>query len=248
MNDRTAATIGARLSAPVPNALLRARTGAKGRKLTYIPGHHAIRIANEVFGWDGWAHEVTRLDLMNMSQVKQDRGESWCVSFIAVVRVTVTAQGRPVTREDVGFGSGTTYDEHPGDAIEAAVKEAVTDGIKRALKSFGPALGLDLYDEKWRDANIDKTTGLPKAKHEPQPKAAPTISQPRAASILEHAGFERAAATELIRQLKAAGYDPVREICLYTGEPSREAFTAHIEHLVTRAQTQDAVDEFQPEG
>jgi DNA repair and recombination protein RAD52 len=57
---------------------------------------------------------------------------------------TVTAGG--VTRQDVGFGSG--FAKMIGDAIEGATKEAVTDALKRCLRTFGHPFGLALYDKE----------------------------------------------------------------------------------------------------
>jgi DNA repair and recombination protein RAD52 len=46
-------------------------------------------------------------------------------------------------------------------SIEKARKEAVTDGLKRALKSFGNALGNCLSDKDY----MRIVAGLPKEKH-----------------------------------------------------------------------------------
>ena len=50
--------------------------------------------------------------------------------------------------EDVGYGlsEGMTS---KGLSFEKARKEAVTDGLKRALKSFGNVLGNCLYDKEY---------------------------------------------------------------------------------------------------
>jgi hypothetical protein len=62
--------------------------------------------------------------------------------YTCIVRVTVG----DVVREDVGFGSG--YGKKAGDAIEGATKEAVTDALKRCLRTFGSQFGLALYDKE----------------------------------------------------------------------------------------------------
>ena len=61
------------------------------------------------------------------------------VAYTAQVRVRVGE----VIREDAGFGTG--YGKDDGDACEGAIKEAVTDALKRALVSFGDQFGLGLY-------------------------------------------------------------------------------------------------------
>ena len=50
-----------------------------------------------------------------------------------------------ITREDVGFG--TEIARQFADAHESGAREAVTDGLKRALRSFGNAL----YDKSQKD-------------------------------------------------------------------------------------------------
>ena len=50
--------------------------------------------------------------------------------------------------EDVGYGVGNSYNGF-GDAFESAAKEAVTDALKRCLRSFGNAFGNCLYDKDW---------------------------------------------------------------------------------------------------
>lgn len=52
-----------------------------------------------------------------------------------------------VTREGLAVGVGNGKPENAGDVIESAVKEAETDALKRALRSFGNTFGLALYDK-----------------------------------------------------------------------------------------------------
>ena len=47
-------------------------------------------------------------------------------------------------REDVGFGSGIA--KTLADAHEQSAKEAVTDALKRAMRTFGNQFGNSLYD------------------------------------------------------------------------------------------------------
>ena len=66
--------------------------------------------------------------------------------YTARVRITVG----DVIRED--FGAGHGYDRDLGLAHESAIKEAISDAMKRALKSFGYPFGLALYDKE--QANV----------------------------------------------------------------------------------------------
>ncbi|MDK2063130.1 Rad52/Rad22 family DNA repair protein, partial [Aliarcobacter butzleri] len=60
-----------------------------------------------------------------------------------------------IEKEDVGFGTGIS--KTLADANESASKEAVTDAIKRAFRSFGNQFGNSLYD-KSRNLNQSDTS------------------------------------------------------------------------------------------
>jgi hypothetical protein len=76
------------------------------------------------------------------------------VSYIARVRITITAGDRIVIRE--GSGAGHGIDADCGQAHESALKEAETDATKRALMTFGNAFGLALYDKQQRQVSDSK--------------------------------------------------------------------------------------------
>ncbi len=63
-------------------------------------------------------------------------------AYTAPVRVTVP--GAP-PRTDIGFHAVT---EETADGHETAIKGAVTDGLKRALRSFGDRFGNGLYGDQ----------------------------------------------------------------------------------------------------
>ena len=68
-------------------------------------------------------------------------------AFAAKARVTVwSADGsRSIVRE--GCGAARGFARTAGEAMENALKSAATDALKRALVTFGNALGLALYDK-----------------------------------------------------------------------------------------------------
>lgn len=107
--------------------------------LSYIESHHAIREANRAFGFDGWSYDIVKLD--KVSEEKNNNGNH-VIGYIARVRIMVD----DTCREDVGFGSGIA--KNLADAHEGATKEAVSDAMKRALRTFGDIFGLALYDKK----------------------------------------------------------------------------------------------------
>lgn len=116
-------------------------TGRFGAKGDYIEGWHAIAEANRIFGHDGWEWTIDlRQDAL--TQGEDGKGQpQWQAAYTCIS--TVRAGG--VTRQDVGFGSG--FAKQIGDAIEGATKEAATDSLKRALRTFGHPFGLALYDK-----------------------------------------------------------------------------------------------------
>ena len=57
--------------------------------------------------------------------------------------------------EDVGVSSSNLSD--PIEAIKVATKASVSDGIKRALQHFGPALGSCLRDKRYKEKRSRST-------------------------------------------------------------------------------------------
>lgn len=126
-----------------------------GPKGDYLEGWHVIAEANRIFGFDGWSYETveTKCVAENPRKIGQGQKDGWGVTYTSRVRVVV--QG--IVRED--FGAGHGYDIDLGLAHESAVKEAVTDALKRALRTFGNPFGLALYDKT--RANVEKADEQP---------------------------------------------------------------------------------------
>ncbi len=114
----------------------------RGKTLSYIEGWHAIAEANRIFGFEGWDRETVVAECI-WQETKQ---EPKACAYSARVRIRVRAGDTIVCREGsgVGHGTGATL----GDAHESALKEAETDGTKRALATFGNLFGLALYDKE----------------------------------------------------------------------------------------------------
>lgn len=109
----------------------------QGKYGEYVDGHHVITEANRIFGFDGWSYDLDELRLTNSTT----DGDKHRVGYLA--RVTVEIGG--VRRGDVGHGQG--FGRSEGDAHDSAIKEATTDALKRALRTFGNTFGLALYDK-----------------------------------------------------------------------------------------------------
>uniref|UniRef100_A0A8D2LWI0 RAD52 homolog, DNA repair protein n=1 Tax=Varanus komodoensis TaxID=61221 RepID=A0A8D2LWI0_VARKO len=117
------------------------RQAGGGQKVCYIEGHRVISLANEMFGYNGWAHSVTQ---QNVDFVDLNNGKFY-VGVCAFVKVQLKDGA---FHEDVGYGVSEGL-KSKALSLEKARKEAVTDGLKRALKCFGNALGNCILDKDY---------------------------------------------------------------------------------------------------
>lgn len=122
-----------------------------GPKGDYIEGWHAIAEANRIFGFGGWSYDIPECNCVMQSprDIGKDKKPGFGVTYTAKVRVVVDG----VYRED--FGAGHGYDVDCGLAHESAIKEAITDALKRALRTFGNPFGLALYDKSRENVGVD---------------------------------------------------------------------------------------------
>ena len=136
------------LTQPLDLGLVSQRKGRAGMVYHYLEGHTVIDQANRIFGHGGWGYDlVGDVTLRQFETVDSRTGEVKTSSaYSAPVRVTVA--GAP-SRTDVGFHAVA---EETSDGHDTALKGAVTDGLKRALRSFGVQFGNDFYGDKF-DSN-----------------------------------------------------------------------------------------------
>ncbi|XP_064447808.1 ATP-dependent zinc metalloprotease YME1L1-like isoform X2 [Mirounga angustirostris] len=104
------------------------RTAGGGQRVCYIEGHRVINLANEMFGYNGWAHSITQ---QNVDFVDLNNGKFY-VGVCAFVRVHLKDGSY---HEDVGYGVSEGL-KSKALSLEKARKEAVTDGLKRALSAL----------------------------------------------------------------------------------------------------------------
>ena len=142
-----------------------------GMKLAYIEGHYAIRTANKIFGFDGWEMFVNRLEAVVVEDtvVGAKKLKGYRVGYIAQVEISVDG----VTRVDTGFGSSVA--KSLVDCHELASKEAVTDALKRALRTFGDQFGNALYDKEQEFVTDEVPEKAEKKK--PKKKAAKKVEK-----------------------------------------------------------------------
>lgn len=130
-----------KFDAPVPKHAIQSRQQS-GQNLSYLDGHYIITKTNELLGHENWSYTVDRYTQVQ-DERKKGSGTTDKPYIGYIAQVTVTWGN--VTRSDVGFGQG--IDNDLGRAHESAIKEAATDALKRALRTFGQAFGLALYDK-----------------------------------------------------------------------------------------------------
>ncbi|TFK32016.1 hypothetical protein BDQ12DRAFT_693140 [Crucibulum laeve] len=114
-----------------------------GSKLVYVEGWKVINLANEVFGFNGWSSNVVSLTTDFLDYNEETR--RYNVGVTAIMRVTLRDG---VCHEDIGYGM-LENSKGKGAALDKCKKEAVTDGLKRALRNFGNLLGNCLYDKSY---------------------------------------------------------------------------------------------------
>ena len=136
-----------KLRAPLEKSRVKTREQS-GTRLSYLEGHDVIRAANDIFGFGHWSTEIIEHSLIGQREFENRQGrKGFEVAYRARVKVTVWDAGPLTAYEDVGYGNGIDYN-NPLAAHELAMKEAVTDAEKRALRHLGDQFGLALYDKK----------------------------------------------------------------------------------------------------
>lgn len=131
------------LNADIPRDAVKLREGGGNFKLSYLEGHYVIDRLNQVLGIGNWAY-TSEVTLVHSGL---DANQRYSAHYIARVRLAVKLPNMPDTEFcDYGYGDGMDRNS-PGKPHELAVKEAVTDGLKRCAKNLGMSMGLALYDK-----------------------------------------------------------------------------------------------------
>ena len=123
----------------------RIKSRSKGNiNLSYLEGFDVIETANKIFGYGNWSYNISKLEQVSQ-ELNQNQNHVICYKAVITVTVFDMTHTKNVGREDVGFGTGIA--KTLADAHESGAKEAVTDAIKRAMRSFGNQFGNSLYDK-----------------------------------------------------------------------------------------------------
>ncbi|GAM22842.1 hypothetical protein SAMD00019534_060170 [Acytostelium subglobosum LB1] len=125
------------LKADMPQSEIQSHAGAAGADpYKYISIDTAFKTANDLFGVNGWSFTVKNC----AQEVFEEFDDNIKVGFWAHIRITLMDGTH---REDVGYSSLTKRksDDHIDLLLGNCRKAAVSDGLKRALRLFGNALG-----------------------------------------------------------------------------------------------------------
>ena len=113
-----------------------------GMSFKYLETYDIINVANTIFSYM-WDYTITRLE--EVARETNQNGNH-VITFSAIVKVKIyDAQRNFIEREDTGVGTGTA--KTVGDSIDNASKSAVSDGLKRSLRSCGRQFGNNLYSK-----------------------------------------------------------------------------------------------------
>ena len=129
-------------------------------KLSYLEGFDIIDTANSIFGFGGWAYTISSLEQVSQ-EVNANQNVVVCYKAIVKVDVYDINHSTMISRQDVGFGTGVA--RNLADAHENSAKEAVTDALKRSLRSFGNQFGNSLYDKSKSVAQNNAPSNMPNA-------------------------------------------------------------------------------------
>jgi len=127
------------LHQPLDPARVAKRAGTGTMQLSYLPGYDVIENLNRIFGYDGWMSRVVSIEAVAGAKL-----------WRATVQIEVRIGERWLTRGDVGIG---VHRSDKSEEIEKAVKEAVTDALKRAARTLGNQFGNCLYDKEAPEHN-----------------------------------------------------------------------------------------------
>jgi len=173
--DALAPRVTEALAQPLDPQLVSQRKGRGGRMFDYVEGHTAIDQANRIFGFGGWGFElISDVTLRQIELTDSRTGEvTSTAAYSAVVRVSVP--GAP-SRSDVGFQPVT--DETP-QGHETAYKGAVTDALKRALRSFGDRFGNGLYGDPPTQTRTERVSEPDAPVRRQSARQSKPVQQPR---------------------------------------------------------------------
>ncbi|KAL2093817.1 hypothetical protein ACEWY4_011129 [Coilia grayii] len=157
-----------------------------------------------MFGYNGWSHSISQqtVDFVDLINGK------FYVGVSAFVKVQLKDGS---FHEDVGYGVSEGL-RSKALSLEKARKEAVTDGLKRALKCFGNALGNCILNKEYLIA-INKIPKKPMSPLDPaltkRSDSEPSVERARYAGLVRSEGQQGCAGTARQPEKEACTREPV---------------------------------------
>ena len=142
--------------------LVKAREGRSRMTFDYLSGEDVMKMLNETF-LRGWSQEVTAAE----TRVKERRDGKW--QGISIIRLRFEAPMPPplshFCQENIGSKRSVGRDEI--EVLEYLEKSAITDALKRCVKTISIPLGLFLYyeEEEWKTDAAREPEGEPVQSH-----------------------------------------------------------------------------------
>ena len=134
----------------------------------YLEGHTIISQANRIFGYDSWGYDIVDVQLQRIENIGDGGEVQHAYAYSATVTVTV-AGAHP--RTDIGFNTVQKWKTgYTPEAHDTAMKGAVTDALKRALRSFGHQFGNSLYGDGTYDQKVGNGQEQAQEKQAPPPQ------------------------------------------------------------------------------
>jgi hypothetical protein len=178
--------------------------------MSYLKGQLAVVKANNIFGYGNWGYQLASgVEVINTETENKNH------NVIYRVRVAVTLEVRgcmPITE----IGDCEAQGTGPA-AMSMAEKGAVTDGLKRCLKNFGPTFGLDLYFKTPPAQAASQPTQQQPRQITPQPQQqARPVTPPRPPTPIQAQPDEKITQKGIDSIVTLAGNKGLDEIALAT--------------------------------
>lgn len=159
------------LDAPLDYRRVNAFESGPQKGIPYVEAYDCIYAANGIFGYGNWGYRALSIPMLVEAgtAAKSDTAQqTWGVLVELTVRGCL-----PICEIGLNTRSGAG-----ASGLEMAVKGAVSDGLKRCLKTFGDQFGLVLYDRDERSyatlkARYEAWVREQEARPAPAPAPAP---------------------------------------------------------------------------
>jgi len=138
MNNQATTILKNALSQPLDRKLVK----KDNKGFEYISSSAVIRMANLLFGFNGWSSKVMESYEISNTQTQKNM---FVIVWFSRVQIKVRIGDKIVIHEDIATGKGFSRDLPS--AYDLAVKASATIALKRAFRKLGDQFGLALYKD-----------------------------------------------------------------------------------------------------